>query len=493
MTTEAVMQPISGRSDPVQHRQFGHLAVPEIGAIVLFILCIFASADAFADPAVALATAGDPAVAPSTSTSPLLRLQALLGIVVMVFGAWFARERRPGQRFPTRVVVGGLLLQLFFGLLILKTDLGAPVFSAVNDAFIALMSYSDAGASFLFGDLTAKPGGDATWWRHSGAFIGFSVLPTIIFFSALMSVLYHLGVMVRVVRVFSRFIARALGTSGAETLSATGNIFVGQTEAPLLVRPFLNDMTRSELHTVMVGGFATVAGGVMAAYVGMLNVKFPAIAGHLMAASIMSAPAALVIGKLLVPETETPVTSADTPIKVEKLYGNVIEAAASGAADGLQLCLNVGAMLLAFIALIALANGLLGVFGDLVGLAGLRAETLLGYAMAPVAWLLGVEWAEASAVGELLGIKTVVNEFVAYLSLAGKLADGGSGLSERSTIIATYARCGFANFSSIGIQIGGIGSIAEKRRSELAELGVRAMIGGTLGAFMTAALAGVLI
>ena len=450
-------------------------------AIVAALVC--------ASPAAAWAAeAGDAAA----GVGVLPRLQALLGLVVMVAVAWFSRERRPGQVFPKRVVIGGLALQLVFGLLILKTDFGAPIFGGVNDAFVALMSYSDAGASFLFGDLTAKPGGDATWWKHSGAFVGFSVLPTIIFFSALMSVLYHLGFMVRVVRIFSRVIARALGTSGAETLSATGNIFVGQTEAPLLVRPFLDQMTRSELHTVMVGGFATVAGGVMAAYVGMLSAHFPAIAGHLLAASIMSAPAALVIGKLMVPETETPVTGPDTRIEVEKMYSNVVEAAAGGAADGLKLCLNVGAMLLAFIALIALANGILGLVGDWVGMPGVTAEGILGVAMAPVAWLLGVPWAEASEVGTLLGIKTVVNEFVAYLGLANRLASD-TPLSERSTIIATYALCGFANFSSIGIQIGGIGSIAPARQRELAELGIRAMIGGTLGAFMTAALAGLLV
>ena len=435
-----------------------------------------------------------PEPAPS-STGVLPRLQALLGIVLMVAGAWYARERRPGQRFPVRVVIGGLALQLIFGLLILKTSIGEPIFAAVNDAFISLMSYSDEGAGFLFGDLTAKPGGDATWWQQSGAFVGFSVLPTIIFFSALMSVLYHLGFMVRVVRIFSVLIARALGTSGAETLSATGNIFVGQTEAPLLVRPFLDKMTRSELHTVMVGGFATVAGGVMAAYVGMLRANIPDIAGHLLAASIMSAPAALVIGKLMVPETEEPVTGPETRIEVEKMYGNVIEAAAGGAADGLKLCLNVGAMLLAFIALIALANGILGLIGGLFGHPELKAELIFGTAMAPVAWLLGVPWAEATEVGTLLGVKTVVNEFVAYAELAGRMSSmsSESPLSHRATVISTYALCGFANFSSIGIQIGGIGGIAPQRSRELAELGLRAMIGGTLGAFMTAALAGVLI
>lgn len=438
-------------------------------------------------PALGASAGRDLAPVPFTA-----RLQGVLGLVLMIALAWQFRERRPGQIFPWRVVLGGLALQFVFGLLILKTSVGAPVFSALNDLFVKLMDYSDEGSRFLFGDLVMKPGQAGTWWSGQGAFIAFSVLPTIIFFSALMAVLYHVGIMLRVVRLFSRFIARALGTSGAETLSATGNIFVGQTEAPLLVRPFLAQMTRSELHTVMVGGFATVAGGVMAAYVGMLHARFPDIAGHLLAASIMSAPAALLIGKLLVPETETPVTGPDAVVEVEKLHANVIEAAASGAADGLKLAFNVGAMLLAFIALIALANGLLSWAAGLLGFEGLTLEQIFGYVMAPVAWLLGVDGSEAQAVGSLLGVKMVVNEFVAYLGLAGNLAGEGA-LSERSVVITTYALCGFANFSSIGIQIGGISGIAPERRRELSVLGLRAMIGGTLGAFMTAALAGVLI
>ena len=428
----------------------------------------------------------------ASEVSLLTRLQAVLGILLMICGAWWFRERRPNQRFPWRVVIGGLFLQFTFALLILKTDVGAPLFNAVNDLFVQLMTYSDEGSRFLFGDLVLKPGTTGGWWTGQGAFIAFSVLPTIIFFSALMAVLYHLGVMIRVVRIFSRFIARFLGTSGAETLSATGNIFVGQTEAPLLIRPFLAQMTRSELHTVMVGGFATVAGGVMAAYVGMLHARFPDIAGHLMAASIMSAPAALLIGKLMVPETETPVTGPDTVVQVEKAYANVIEAAATGAADGLKLAFNVGAMLLAFIALIAVANGVLGWAAALVGQEGLTLQAIFGYVMAPVAWLLGVDGGEIRAVGTLLGVKMVLNEFVAYLDLANNL-DGPAALSERSVIIATYALCGFANFSSIGIQIGGISGIAPERRRELSILGLRAMVGGTLGAFMTAALAGLLV
>ncbi|MCO4763017.1 MAG: NupC/NupG family nucleoside CNT transporter [Myxococcales bacterium] len=451
----------------------------------IVLLCLLVPALAFADAPADVAQT-------SEGGSWLNRLQSVLGIAVMVGGAWWFREKREGQVFPTRVVVGGLGMQLLLGILILKTPIGEPIFSSVNDAFIALMGYSDQGAAFLFGDLVAKPGPGKHWWVASGAFVAFSVLPTIIFFSALMAVLYHLGVMIRIVRVFSRFIARALGTSGAETLSATGNIFVGQTEAPLLVRPFLATMTRSELNTVMVGGFATVAGGVMAAYVGMLHAKFPDIAGHLLAASLMSAPAALVIGKLMVPETETPKTGADATIEVESVYANVIEAAATGAADGLKLAFNVGAMLLAFIALIGLFNGVLSGLLGLVGLEAWTLERMLGVCMAPVAWLLGVDASEAAGVGSLLGVKTVLNEFVAYLNLADNLASPDA-LSERSRTIATYALCGFANFSSIGIQIGGISGIAPERKRELSVLGLRAMIGGTLGAFMTAALAGLLI
>jgi CNT family concentrative nucleoside transporter len=444
-----------------------------------------------------------PAIAePSTFDAALSVAQALLGIVVMVSAAWLFRERRPNQVFPWRVVVGGLGLQFTFAVLILRTDIGAPVFSAVNDLFVGLMGFSDEGARFLFGDLVRGGGtpADQSWWHGSPAFIAFSVLPTIIFFSALMAVAYHLGFMVRVVRVFSRFIARALGTSGAETLSATGNIFVGQTEAPLLIRPFLPDMTRSELHTVMVGGFATVAGGVMAAYVAMLREPFPAIAGHLLAASIMSAPAALMISKLMVPETDEPKTGPDAPIEVEQVYANVIEAAATGAGDGLKLALNVGAMLLAFIALIALGNAVIGWAAGLVGFEGVTLQGIFGALLAPVAWLLGVHVGEAQDVGTLLGIKMVLNEFVAYLELAKALNAGGAGaaagqvgaLSEKSAVIATYALCGFANFSSIAIQIGGISGIAPGRKRELSTLGVRAMIGGTLAAYITAALAGIL-
>ena len=284
---------------------------------------------------------------------------------------------------------------------------------------------------------------------------------------------------------------RTMKTSGAETLTAAGNIFVGQTEAPLLVKPFVERMTRSELMAVMTAGFATVAGGVMAAYAGMLSGVFPEIAGHLMAASVMSAPAALVVAKLMVPETGEPETAGSVQTPVERPDVNVIEAAARGASEGLQLALNVGAMLLAFLALIALLNAVLGWRGALVGIEALSLERILGWLLAPVAWIMGAPWEDAATVGSLMGLKTVATEFVAYLGLAESMGQGA--LSPRSATIAAYALSGFANFASIAIQIGGIGGIAPKRRRDLAQLGLRAMIGGSLAAFMTASIAGMLV
>jgi CNT family concentrative nucleoside transporter len=304
-------------------------------------------------------------------------------------------------------------------------------------------------------------------------------------------VLYYLGIMQRIVQGMAWGFQRLLGTSGAETLSATGNIFVGQTEAPLLIKPFVGEMTVSELNTVMVGGFATIAGGVMAAYVGMLSPYFPDIAGHLLTASVMNAPAGLLISKILVPETGAPVTRGKVKVEIATKEANVIEAAAAGAGQGLQLALNVGAMLLAFIALIALINALLGAAGGVVGVDGLSLERLFGWALAPVAWLMGVPWGDAGAVGSLIGVKVSVNEFVAYLQLAGIM--NADSLSLRAEVIATYALLGFANFSSIAIQIGGIGGLAPERRGDLARLGLKAMIGGNLAAFMSASLAGMLL
>jgi Nucleoside permease len=272
-------------------------------------------------------------------------------------------------------------------------------------------------------------------------------------------------------------------TSGAESLSAAGNVFVGQTEAPLLVRPFVEKMTESELMALMTGGFATVAGGVLAAYVGMLVAYFPDVAGHMLAASVMSAPAALVVAKIMLPEAGEPETAQSLDVVVEKPDVNVIDAAARGAGEGLTLALNVGAMLLAFVALIYMSNGILGWIGALVGFDGLTLELILGWILAPLAWVMGVPWADAPFIGSLMGIKTVLNEFVAYLQLAGAMGETTigmpGGLAQRSVIIATYALSGFANFGSIAMQIAGIGGIAPSRRQDLSRLGLRAMIGGS--------------
>jgi CNT family concentrative nucleoside transporter len=445
------------------------------------------------------------------------RLVSVLGMAALLLIGWLLSNDR--RAVPWRLVAWGIGLQLIFAIFILKTPLGEAIFAGVNGVVIALLGFTVEGARFIFGDLVANavpvgtgtPGANAPitptpgMVAQTGAFIAFNVLPTIIFFSSLMTVLYHLGVMQWVVKGMAWIMLRTMRTSGAETLSAAGNIFLGQTEAPLLIKPFISTMTMSELMTVMTGGFATVAGGVMAAYVGMLVFYFPDIAGHLLAASVMSAPAAIVFAKIMLPEKEQPVTRGTLSVQVEKVDANVIDAAARGAGEGLLLAANVGAMLLAFIALIAMLNAMLGWAGDWSGLVGffrslnlleqgqrLTLEAIFGWILAPLAWLMGVPWQDAREVGTLLGVKTVINEFVAYLQLSNALS-GGSDLSPRSVIIATYALCGFANFSSIAIQIGGIGGIAPSRRSDLARLGLRAMIAGTLAAFMTATIAGMLV
>lgn len=443
------------------------------------------------------------------------RLISVLGMITLLGIAWLLSVNR--AMIPWRVVLWGLGLQLAFALLILKTPAGEAFFTWINNIIVALLGFTEAGARFLFGNLvfnnvpvgTGEPGNGPFVPDGSiaatGAFFAFNVLPTIVFFSSLMTMLYHLGIMQKVVKAVAWVMMRTMKTSGAETLSAAGNIFVGQTEAPLLIKPYVAGMTMSELMAVMTGGFATVAGGVMAAFVGMLIYWFPDIAGHLMAASVMSAPAALVFAKIIWPETGEPVTRDTLKVDVEKIDSNVIDAAARGAGEGLHLAMNVGAMLLAFIALIALLNALLGWLGDVSGLAvffrgigwlaagqSLNLDALLGWMFAPLAWLMGVPWADAPEIGTLLGIKTAVNEFVAYLQLSALLA-GDTDLSPRSVVIATYALCGFANLSSIAIQIGGIGGIAPSRRSDLARLGLRAMVAGSLAAFMTATIAGILI
>jgi len=405
------------------------------------------------------------------------RMVSVLGLLVILGIAWSLSSDR--RRINWRLVILGTALQLVFALLILRTAGGQRVFDVVGDAVTGFLDLADRGSMFIFGD------------DFRDHFLAFKVLPTIIFFSSFITVLYYLGVMQWVVRAFAWVMMRVLRTSGAESLSAAANIFVGQTEAPLLIRPYVKTMTRSELMAVMTGGFATIAGGVMAAYVGMLSGRFPDIAGHLLAASVMSAPAAMVMAKLIVPETEQSLTAGTVRVQAERPWANVIDAAAEGATAGLYLALNVAAMLLAFLGLLAVMNAALGWLGGFVGVPELTLESILGQILRPLAWVMGAPWAEADEVGALIGIKTGANEFVAYTEMA-RMVEAGQ-LSERSQVIATYALCGFSNFSSIAIQIGGIGGLAPERKPELARLGLRAMVAGSLACFQTATIAGMLL
>ena len=409
------------------------------------------------------------------------RLISLFGLLVMIALAFaMSADRRKVDR---RLVAAGVGLQFLLALLVLKTVPGQVLFGYIGTFFTALLNYVDAGSSFVFGE---------AFGEH---FFAFKVLPTIIFFSALMGVLYHLGLVQYAVAAFAWVMQRTLRTSGAESLAAAANIFVGQTEAPLVVRPYVASMTRSELMALMVGGFATIAGGVLAAFVG-LGID----AGHLVAASVISAPAALLVAKIMQPEVETSKTLGKVSIEVERTATNVVEAAANSTLDGLRLALNVAAMLIAALGLIALVDGALGLLGQVVGyILGMEGmewslSAALGYLFAPFAWLMGIEAKDCLLAGELLGKKMVANEFVSYVQLSQWIQpDSGVELSQRSVVILTYALCGFANFSSIGIQIGGIGGIAPERRRDLARLGFRAMLGGSLACFMTACVAGILL
>lgn len=400
------------------------------------------------------------------------RLIALLGLGVFIAAAYGMSTNRQAIRWQP--ILWGIALQLVFALFIIRTPIGLVIFQFLGDVVTQFLNFSDAGASFVFGE------------NFQDFFFAFKVLPTIIFFSAFINLLYFFGILQRVVQSFAWVMQRTMKTSGSESLSAAGNIFVGQSEAPLLIKPYVSSMTLSELHAVMTGGFATIAGGVLAAYV-----SFGVPAEHLIAASVMSAPAALAISKLMFPETEESVTSGEVKMTVEQSSENAVDAISSGALDGLRLALNVGAMIIAFLGLLAAFNALLGWLGSLVGIADLSLELILSYLLAPVAWLMGVPWVDCGQVGILLGKKTILNEFIAYLDLQPLIEE--ETISERAIVIATYALCGFANIGSIGIQIGGIGGIAPDRRGDLAKLAVRAMIGGTIACFMTASIAGMLI
>ena len=400
----------------------------------------------------------------------------LLGIITLLGIAVAMSNNRKQINF--RIVGWGLGLQLIFALFILKTPMGKPVFGFLDKVVSKLISFSDAGSDFLFTSFVPDVG-----FHPSLINFAFRALPTIIFFSSLMAVLYHLGIIQFVVKWIARAMQKTMGTSGSETLSVSANIFVGQTEAPLMIRPFIGKMTQSELMAVMVGGFATVAGGVLAIYVKWLT-DIPGIAGHLLAASVMSAPAALVIAKIIYPETESSETMGDLKIHVEQNSSNAMEALGNGATDGLKLAANVGAMLVAFISIVSLVNYLLS-------FAGTSMDAILAIVFKPLAWTMGVPWEEAGQMGMLMGKKIVFTELIAYGDLKDIIAEGQ--ISERTAIIASYALCGFANFGSIGIQLGGIGGMAPERKKDLAKLVTKAMVGGALASWLTATVAGILI
>jgi CNT family concentrative nucleoside transporter len=408
------------------------------------------------------------------------RLVSFAGLFVMIALAWLLSANR--RRIEWRVVAIALGLQFALALLILRTPPGQAVFAWLGDVFAALLGFVDQGAGFVFG--VAAPGGKRD--TNLLTSFAFGTLPTIIFFSSLMAILYHWHVMQHVVHAAAAVMRRGLKLSGAESLSVAANIFLGQVEAPLVVRPYLAAMTQSELMLVMLAGFATIAGGVMAAYV-----RMGIDAGHLITASVISAPAAVLVAKILQPETEDPATRGRAVHEEETQTVNVFDAATAGAIVGLRIALQVGAVIIAFLALIAMCEA---VFGWLLSLVGseLTLRTVLGYAFAPLAWAMGIPWSDCQTAGELLGLRLISNEFIAYAEL-GRMVEGDSPLGERSEVLLTYALCGFANFGSIGVQLGGIGGAVPARQSDLARLALRAMFGGMLACFMTACIAGVLL
>lgn len=432
-------------------------------------------------------------------------------IAIIAIALAFSNNRK---EVDWKLVGTGLGIQFILAIFILKgavmadfwSPLGYPklFFSWISSFFVVVLDFTTAGAQFIFGDLAKSPGMDGSL----GHFFAFQVLPTIVFFASLTAIFYHYGILQKVVDLMARGMQKLMGTSGAESLSVVANIFVGQTESPLVIKPYIEKMTKSELLTVMTGGMATIAGGVMAAYVQMLGNSYSIAQGvsldvgrlmfaeQLLGASLMAAPAALVIAKIIFPENDDPATKGDVKLVVEKSDANGIDAAATGAGVGLKLAANVGAMLLAFIALLAMGNFFLFEIGEITGLNTafpdfvLTIESLLGWAIAPIAFLIGVPWVDAVNMGSLLGTKVVLNEFVAYLQLADMVEQGM--LTPKTITMATFALCGFANFSSIAIQIGGIGGLAPNRRSELASFGLLAVLAGSLANLMTATIAGML-
>jgi concentrative nucleoside transporter, CNT family len=405
------------------------------------------------------------------------RFTGLLGLAVILGAAYLMSTHK--RAIKLRIIAWGMGLQFAFALLVLKTDFG-KLFQAVGAGVNAMLAYSEAGAEFVFGPLGKGTG-------PFGVVFAFQVLPIVIFIASFFAILYYLGVMQWIVRGMAVGMQKVMGVSGAESLNVAASIFMGQTEAPLTIRPFIAGLTESELFTIMASGMAHVSGAVMAAYVKIAHVEIQ----HLLTAVIMTAPATIMLAKIFVPETEKPVTAGRVEVKIEKTAVNVIDAAAQGAGDGLHLALNIAGMLIAFLALIAMVNGILGWVHGLPAMGWLPGslEQIFGVILAPVAWVMGVPWKDASAIGNLLGTRLVLNEFVAFL----KLGPMKESLDPRSFIIATYALCGFANFSSIAIQIGGIGALAPSRKSDLARLGLRAVAAGSMANFMSACIAGMLL
>jgi len=403
-------------------------------------------------------------------------LLGILGLFTLLSIAFLLSENRLAINIKT--VLYGLIFQLIFALFILKTPFGAPIFSFLDKSINILISFSSSGSDFLFKSYIDGVG------FHPGLInFAFSTLPTIIFFSSLVAVLYHFGILQAIIKFIARRMQLTLGTSGSETLSVAGNIFLGQTESPLMVRPFVSKMTKSELMAVMTGGFATVSGGVLAIYVSWLT-DIQGIAGHLLAASVMSAPAALVVAKIIYPETDESQTMGDVNVNIEQTNINAMEALSNGATDGLKLAANIAAMLIAFISFVAMVNYFLS-FG------GTSMEEIFGIIFRPLAWTMGVPWNEAQLVGMLMGKKIVLTELIAYGDLQNLIKDGM--ISERSAIISTYALCGFSNFASIGIQLGGIGAMAPERKKDLAKLVTKGMFGGAIASWLTATIAGLLL
>ncbi|HMQ10646.1 MAG TPA: nucleoside transporter C-terminal domain-containing protein [Oligoflexia bacterium] len=420
----------------------------------------------------------------------LYNLVSLLGIVGIIGIAWLMSNNK--KAFPWRQVLWGLGLQFLIAIFVFVLPVGKTLFLWMNDLAVTLIGYATEGGKFVFGGLATRSMATKEGAAPGSDFVfAFEVLTTVIFFSSLIGVLYYIKVMQVLVKAFAWVMQKTMKVSGAEALTASANIFFGQSEAPIAVKPYIPKMTQSEIMSMMTGGFATVAGGVMAAYIGMLHEVFPNIAGHLISASVLSAPAALMLAKVVFPETEKPLTQGEVAMNVETEDVNVLDAAATGAASGLHLALNIGAMLIAFMALLAMINAIIGYFGSMLGIDSLSLQKILGWTHYPIALMMGVYPQDAMTVATLLGEKLILTEFVGYLNLTHILKEGVIQLHPRSVVIVTYGLCGFANFASIAIQIGGIRAIAPSRSSDLAKLGLKAMFTGALAAYLTGNIAGI--